>query len=227
MSLNYILALKAQYASATGYLLNSSKEQEKDFIDWVKRQNDTKEKYKNYLLNCGINYNLRNSAEFGKGFCDTISSDFGESLLVTNYGDTFKKGNYSERIIPGNLYVGKDVPCAVVECRQTRSFEHIFLDSVDLFYTQNIFWKKELLSFAKVHNLGKSIVIGAYGKLNDKDRNAKIKQLREFKELLLDRKYKENYIYSNDDYIYFIHSDFNRDNKRKANKNSYILTKER
>lgn len=227
MKSNYLNELKKQYLSANGLTFFGTKEGENEcFIEWFKERSVSKELYKNYLLLNDIDYNYRKSAEIGKGNFDSIASEFGDSVLLTKYAETFDD-RFSERLIRGVLYVGNKVPCAVIEDVKTRSHSRLLLDKINLFYTQNIYFADQLEKFVKIHNNGKSVLVGAYGKIYDKDRIAKIKQLKNLKEQLLDSKYKENYIYSGDNYSYFLYTDPDRYGKKYINPKYYTLTKER
>lgn len=223
----YDLLIK-QYLSATGITsFNNSKEEIGELIEWIKQQKKIKGIYQNYLLSSVLYFDDKNSAEIGKGNHDTITSEFGHSVLVTSLASSFKNNKFSERIIPGTLYIGSEVPCALIEDKQKGIRRHSFLSDIDLFYTQNIYSLNELNPLIKVHNKGKSIAVGAYGKMYDKDRISKIEQLRNIKSQLIDQKYKEVYIYSNDNYIYFIHTDFDRYKTKHRKAGEYTLIKER
>lgn len=225
MKLQYITALKKQYLSANGIsAFGTSKEEDKYFIEWFKERNVCKELYRHYLLLNDIDYNYRKNVEIGKGVLDSISSEYGDSVLLTKYAKTFDK-KFDERIVPGTLYVGNSVS-AIIEDIKTRSHTHIFLDKMNLFYTQNIYFDDELEQFAKIHNIGSSILVGAYGKIYDKDRIGKIEQLRNLKKQLIDSKYKETYIYNGDNYSYFLYTDPKRYKSYKKKKD-YVMIKER
>lgn len=228
MKLQYISLLKKQYLSAKGIAsFGTSKEHDKYFIEWMKQREISKEFYKNFLLLYGLDYNYRTSAEIGKGAYDCLSSEFEDSVIVTKYTDLFKKNKFNERLIPGTMYIKNKTPYAFVENAKRKSRNELFLNDVDLFYTQNVYFESELSNFVRIHNTGKTILVGAYGKLGDRDRVAKIEQLRNLKEQLVDGKYKDVYVYSDDNYSYFLYTDPNRYPKKFKRKSDYVMIKER
>lgn len=226
--MNYEEILKKQCQAALGITFyGNSLAEEKIFKKWLKRQQKIKELYRHYLLTIRINYDDRNSAEIGKGFYDALSVENGLSPIVTRYYDTFKGKNYAERIIPGTLYTENKRVYVVAENKLKRSFSYTPFEGINLFYTQNIYLEKELNPFIQIHNNGKSILLGAYGRIIDKDRLAKIGQLRSIKEQLTDGKYQEFYAYANQDYVYFLYSDPERDRNKHQDRKKYVMIKER
>lgn len=213
---SYCDILKKQYQLARGIsIFNNSKEENSEFIEWIKQQQKNKEYYQHYLLVSGLYYNESTSLEIGKGKYDTITSPDTRATLVTEYAQSFQKGNVPEMLFCGKIQATKDYQFVLTENKPNRNHTHVFFDNINLFYTQNPYSTQVLPTLAQIHNSGKSIVVGAFGNLDDKDRIAKIKQLKKVKELLIGEKYKEVYLYVNDSYIYFIHTNKTYSNKHR------------
>lgn len=204
----YLYNLFNQFKASQGFQnvdLNSLKFQN-EFIEWLKIQRVCSEVYQKALVLSDIPYYDIDSIEVGKGKYDSIAFNNSYGKLVTEHTLSFGDDFDSERIINSRIHVNSNgCPYAFISDKSKRSHEFIPLDT-NLIYTQNIYNAEDLYVFVRLHNYGNNIVIGAYGKIGDKDRIQKIEDLRKLKKDLLKNSYNERYIFSGDDYVYFIQS---------------------
>ena len=194
----YLKNVLEQYKSATGCKQIDFKSTmfRSDFNSWLNQRKDLSSTYRSLLdyLESESDYSM--TAELGKGLVDSIAPDTGTTIITPyTYGFNRRQGN---RIIQGTIsYVSSnDTHKSLEENDKTLH--------LDTFMTQNPYHNQELDIFEKMHNSEKyDIIVGIYGTNYDKDKETKLKLLKEFKERLYEN-YKEEYMRYNDKYFYAI-----------------------
>ena len=147
----------------------NSTEFQNEFIEWMKFQKQSSEVYQKALMLSDISYDTNYSIEVGKGKFDSIAFDNNYGRLVTEYALSFDDNLDAKRIINSRIHVNNsDQPYAFTSDKNKLNHDFISLDT-NLIYTQNIYNSEDLYVFARLHNYGNNILIGAYGKISDKD----------------------------------------------------------
>lgn len=204
MVLSYIDELIKQYKDSQGLSHFEKNEQgKKELKAWLKEQAEVCKLYRDYLVRNGIQYTTNLTAEIGKGRYDTVVTSDTETLLLTNNVSDSKKDWLFERAIPGEFIVRDNSCYVMLENKKARSHQFYPLNYIQLFFTQNPYDITKLDNMIKVAQNNKYVLIGAYGKLNDKDKVKKIENLRELKDNLTNCNCKEMYAYVNDNYLYY------------------------
>ena len=195
----YLNNIIEQYQKATGNkkIDLSSVSFREELDSWLNYRNKIGYTYRSLLNYMNLEYSNQMTAELGKGLVDSIVSKNGTTTLITpfTYGLDKKQGN---KIIRGNIrYVSKNTKHKSIDQEDSVSF-------IDSFMTQNPYYQQELDIFEAMHNTGQyDIIVGIFGTNYDKDKDNKIRLLREFKDRL-NKNYKEKYIKFNDNYCYTI-----------------------
>lgn len=204
MTLNYMDQLIKQYKESQGLSCFEKNEQGREELkSWLKQQSEICKLYRDYLVRNGIQYTTELTAEIGKGRYDTVVTRDTETILLTNNISDSKKDWLFERTLPGSLVV-RDNSCYVIsEDQKTRSHRSYPLNYIQLFFTQNPYDVTKLGSMIRAAQTHKYVLIGAYGKLSDKDKVKKIESLRKLKDNLTNCYCKEMYAYVNDNYLYY------------------------
>ena len=175
-----------------------------DFINWSV---DRKLTLKNYISIIGDTNVFplydETTAEVGKGVVDSIGKELGIKL-ITPYGE---KMNNPKNVIPANLEVLKGIPTVVKGCNDNLILLPLNPRRFRNFITQNPYDKGCIKNWNDLHNSGEyNIIIGVYGETSDKDRQSKIKMLKEFKDKL-ENGYREEQAIIYGNYYYLVYSD--------------------
>ena len=208
MALNYIDALIEQYKESQGLSHFEKNSQGKEELkSWLKERTEICKLYRDYLVRNGIQYTTNLTAEIGKGRYDTVVTTDTETLVLTNNVSDSKKDWLFKRAIPGEFVV-RDSFCYVMnENQKNRTHRSYPLNFIKLFFTQNPYDVTKLDSMIRAAENHKYVLIGAYGKLSDKDKVKKIESLREIKNSLINCSCNEMYAYVNDNHLYYFLSD--------------------
>ena len=166
------------------------------FMRWLKNLKIINDKYRDFVeTNSEITtYDNKKLVELNKGIYDSLLKDNNKALIVSKY--TMLRNN----IILGRFFIENNTPCVISYAKNKYK-----LDKYKFFATHNPYNYEELDTIARLHLLGKKIIVGFYGNIYDKDKSEKEKQLNEFINLL-----KNNYtvksLEDNDYYFHLVYS---------------------
>ncbi len=145
-----------------------------DFIVWEKQMKEIGKKYANFLEYLGLDIKDKDNAEIGKSIHDSVVSSF-NTTLITPYSDHIPKS----RIIPGFFLIENRKPYV-----WSMESKNILLDNVKTFITQNPYNISELTHWEDLHDNYYNIAVGMFGNFYDKNKKAKLDQLKEFRNKL-------------------------------------------
>lgn len=198
----YVLELIKQYQSARGVPFDaSSKKSVEDFHNWLISQKINGDTYL-YLMNkSNIITDLGDVAEVGKGYEDSIVLSHDQTSIITPYPESILCPPY------GELY---DAKFTVYDGKPVLLDKYTFTekepaDGISTYMTQNPYSYDELDKWAELHNniTIDGIIVGVYGGNTDKDKEAKLEKLMQFKNRL-GYWYIDNYTNVGGHYYYFI-----------------------
>lgn len=195
----YINNLINQFALAKG-ISNvdiNSEEFINEFNEWLIEQKNIGKEYLSILDEIGFNIDDSNCIEVGKGKYDSIVKDLSTTIITPDY--TLLYRGLRNRVINGDINVLNGYPMLINYTSMGNIMSKYFINS-NIYMTQNPFNSSNILNWDKIYNSGNNIIIGSYGKTQDKDKNKKIDELIEFKNKLQDDFICENII-SGDTYI--------------------------
>lgn len=176
---------------------------EDDISIWFHERQDAFDAYRIALIKNNILYNSSNYIEIGKGVVDTIVSVTDDTLISSDYINTFNRLDFNGRLLSKDIRFGYN-PYILTEDWKIRNFKVYKMDHKTKLLMHNVYNMEDLDLMREISTYDIDFVVGAFGKLNDKDRLNKINTLRNFKDTLLDCNIKEYYSYIGDNYIYFI-----------------------
>lgn len=191
-------------AVGTNYTDFSSLEFMSEFFEWIKSRQDIGKEYVSFIEYMELPFKDTNSAEIGKTQYDTIVSSFETKIItpVTIGLEEILKIE-KERIITSDFKVVDNKPILIKP--NNKSIE-ISNDNIKTFITQNPYTPEYISNWEQLHNSGKySIILGAYGKIYDKDIDKKLNELEALRDKL-DEPYKEEFAVMDDNYYYAITS---------------------
>ena len=168
-----------------------------EFSKWLNERENISKGYQGLLNYMDFDYENHMTAEVGKGIQDSIVLKNRCTTIITPY--TYGMKEYSKnKIIKGSLkIVDSDIEKEDIFTNEKTSY-------IDSFMTQNPYHINCIEGWDILHNSSKGgIILGVYGKLDDKDREQKLTILRDFRDLLYNN-YKEEYIKFNGEYYYII-----------------------
>ncbi len=204
MGIKYLIE---QFKQATG-LTNfdyHDKACQKELIEWVKERNKYGEIYGIFLQeHSSINLNSPRCAEVGKSSHDTIILPYKTSMITQHEHKIVDDGK--RLILPHKMEVFNGCPAIVFTNRKYNvEFEIIEPETIDTVITQNPYTEGYIKGWDELHKNETSIAIGVYGCVSDKDRETKIRMLRNYRSKL-EGLSKEEYGVKQDAYYYFIAS---------------------
>ena len=178
----YLLKLLKQFHEADGTTILMKMDE--CFISWLKEYQKVLIQLKDYFDSLGLLIDDWDSYELGKGLLDSIILD--KDKCISMYAS--KK---SELIILENL------PLHISESGIKK------IEGSDLFYTYNPYTIQEIELIKKLSRLEHFISISVAGKIFDKNKQSKIKQLDEqFSNFEIEHNYEE----SDDNYFYTLYT---------------------
>lgn len=199
-SLNYLKRLYKEYLSSRGIVIdNQDMIGNQYYLNYLKKMKNDLEIYKKCLLDADILDNV--CLELDKGVLDSISSRDTSITLLTRYKGTFDEledNTFDKRlIIKGTLL---ENPNGVrINLSNSEKFVNILRDNKLYCVTQNPFdYQKSFRDLNLLHNQGFNVVLGIYGKLSDKNYDAKLAKLNSFQKLvsgsLITRNIEDTYV---------------------------------
>lgn len=139
-------------------------------------------------------------AEFGKGIYDTIAIEMAnntshEPIVISPFAETIKRDSGIE-VFTGELAVCDDDDVIVKYPTQEEYYTNpnchpIFNDEIGTLMTQVPYSEEELYPFLKLIYSYKTLFIGTYGSLSDKDREENLKRIQNLYQELCDVSYRD------------------------------------
>lgn len=203
--MSYLDNLSKQYQDATGARIIdiNSKQFLKELHSWTSERQKMGKEYLELLNRIGL-YDFSSSyyAEIGKGCIDTIVGDY-STTIITPYTDYMNQIVDERRIVRGFMSVVSEVPVLVIDGVIEKT-----ISDIDTYMTHNPYSPLHIQDWDRLHTSGSfDIIVGAYGKISDRDRNQKTKMIRDLVESIGTLDIKEDYIEYGEDYYTFVGSD--------------------
>jgi len=203
-TIEYLISLEIQFMQATRAknIDINSESFRKELVTWLKERKNIGDLYRNLLAFMDLSQvSGPDTAEIGKGKYDSIVKPYDDTILITPYAkglETIAKA----RLITANFKVQGYTPLLI-----TPSGLIDFLPSFGLtFMTQNPYTPANIENWDNIHNIGDyNIIVGMYGSIYDKDKEAKIKELEAFRDQL-DESINQEYCELDGSYCYVIAS---------------------
>lgn len=167
----YINCLYKQFLAANGGKVSkNSKINYNEFGYWLAKNRLLLKEYSDYLQYLNVYYEDFETAEIGKGRYDTLATE--DMSIISPYGNTLDCSN-AKFIIKNNLpYAYTDG--IIIELSQKN------------FLTHNPYKDFEIAEWYKLHNNDRSISIGMFGLISDKNYKAKIALLQNLAQKMCD-----------------------------------------
>jgi len=203
--MSYLDNLSKQYRDATGVrtIDINSKQFLKELHSWTSERQKMGKGYLELLNRIGL-YDFSSSyyAEIGKGCIDTIVGDY-STTIITPYTDYMNQIVDERKIVRGYMSVVSEVPVLVIDGVIEKT-----ISDIDTYMTHNPYSPLWIRDWDRLHTSGSfDIIVGAYGKISDRDRNQKTKMIRDLVESIGTLDIKEDYIEYGEYYYTFVGSD--------------------
>lgn len=204
--MKYIDNLIEQFISSTGISKHdlNSKEFLREFSNWVDERQLLSKNFVYLLFQMGIDISNYNTAEIGKTSFDSIGKNH-YTTIITPYAFGFDR---RKDFIESPFVVTNNGNIIISKSKEQ-------LEAIRQYMTHNPYNEESIKNWDKLHNNGKNIVLGIFGRPNDKDIYKKIMMLEKFKELL-DNNYIEEETSVYDTYCKIIASNRKTDIKTKC-----------
>ena len=191
----YLNNLLEQFRLATNSKIDiNSKEFLKAFANWIRERQIIGEGYTESLR-----FQDSDCAEVGKGSYDTVVRPFNTTIITPN-AVSFEMDRVKNRVVNGNIEV---LDSSVVLVRNNKPI-YLVSDIISTYMSQNPYSVSEFLNLINVSNsVGSNIILGVYGSIYDKDKSAKVDELRDLSKRL-NYAFISNYETSNDTYYYVV-----------------------
>lgn len=151
-----------------------------DFTNWLEKRQEIGLEYLNFLLSMNVSFDNPFCAEVGKTCCDSLVLPYRTSIM-TPYTEGFNL-KYS-KVIPGKFEVVSGLPFL-----ERKDGKQLMIPNVltSTYMTQNPYTSECIFDWEDLHNSGIArIIVGYYGNTFDKDKEEKLKQLKDLKEKLI------------------------------------------
>ncbi len=175
----YYNELNKQYIETMG--VKTKRINRNDLKDYLCGRAVLGKKYLEFLKSLEINkLDSNNTAEIGKGFCDSIFMEE-KTPIITPY---FSQDSFKERILKAKFIVKNGVPILI---NSNNEILLVTSEEIDTFVTQNIYSTDNIKGWEKLNNNYDTfnIIVGAYGLTSDSNVNEKMKQLLELRDALV------------------------------------------
>lgn len=172
----------------------------KDFSNWITRNQIIGKDYLSFLDYMFYYEDIFDSktVEVGKGFLDSVLLNT-DATIITPHSECLKQMK-SGLIFLSSFNVYNGIPVITDKEGYKSSLGYAF----ENYITQNPYNIEEIKNWEQLPNMNHSnIVVGVYGSLKDKNKETKIRELRNLREKL-DYNYKETYGIVDDSYFYAI-----------------------
>lgn len=192
----YLLNLFKQFNEAKGikYTNFSDSVYIKYFAEWIKEQELVKERYRDFIEYIGVVIDTSYTVELRKGKYDSIALP--NTTIISPYASGLGKENMDIVMFQGEpLIIGSN---KIIECQVAETY-----------ITQNPYSRRQLEGLDYFGGMMAGICLGAYGNLSDKDKEKRIKQIKEYGEIYLPW-LQEEYETLDDKYFYLLRSDYKK-----------------
>ena len=151
-----------------------------DFKNWLESRQKIGENYLKFLTSLNLNIDNPFCAEVGKTWYDSLVLPYRTSIM-TPYTEGFNLK--SSKVIPGKFEVVSGLPFL-----ERKDGKQLMIPNVltSTYMTQNPYTSECIFDWEDLHNSGIArIIVGYYGNTFDKDKEEKLKQLKDLKEKLI------------------------------------------
>jgi len=203
----YIHYLIDQYLNSIGTSIENidlhSENFTSNFAVWIKNNQLIGDKYIYFVDYMNVEPSHENNiVEVGKGKYDSIALSL-NLPIITQFDEGMKELSRSYVINKQFFVPASGEPCFL----EGLNLVNVFLDiNVERFVTHNPYNINFISSWPTLHNKGHNITIGVFGDIRDKDKESKIKMLKEIKSEMLLNGLKDEYATDGDMYFYAIAS---------------------
>jgi len=212
-SRKYLDYLYNQFGNSMGFdILNTNVDADEfmsAFVCWIKKNQLIGEEYKSFVDYMDVTpsheYNI---AEVGKGKYDSIALNL-NLPIITEFSAGMASESYSP-IINKEFFVVSGKPALLPLFDD--SVDAFTVSSIERFVTHNPYNECFIADWQELHNSGSHITVGVFGDIHDKDKESKIKMLKELRTKMNLVGLKDEYATDGDMYFYAIAS--NRKVKR-------------
>ncbi len=195
MDSKYLECLFFQFCRAKGIIVNNkNKKIMSAFTNWLNEYKNLVIDYAKFVTNLGIDLKSHELAEVGKGRIDSIVSY--PAKVISPHANSLGRESSSLLIIGNTPAI-------------STSSGLITISDINTFITHNPYNEKLISGWDELHNDGNhDILVGVFGKKNDKDEQAKLDMLnRLFNKLNHDSEIISDYDTSYDSYFAVVKSD--------------------
>lgn len=203
--MSYIENISKQYQDATGVrtIDFSSKQFLDELESWTSERQKMGKIYIEILKHMGLSgFDSIYCAETNKGLLDTVVRDH-STTIITPYCELFQKEIDEERIVKGYMSIVSGLPVLFLD--GIRGPE---ISGIDSYMTQNPYSPLHIQDWDKLHKSGSyNIIVGAYGKVYDKDKYQKEQMISELVERIDSSDIVYDYFEYEDDYYTVVGSE--------------------
>lgn len=153
------------------------------FLNWVISKKNAAANYVQLFDYMKNDEEIQNNtiAEFEKGICDTVAIEIANNtvhqpIVISPFAETIK-GDNRVKTFDGQLIVRNEDVVIKYKSR-LEYYANPNYDEIDVFITQVPYSKEELDPFLKLIDSYKTLFIGTYGSLNDKDCEENLKKIQ-------------------------------------------------
>lgn len=189
------LDLLKQYNRATGS--NCKSVFDKNFKTWLEEYSCELGEYIEFIKKSGYDVKTTNIAELGKGPFD--------SILVRTHADNIENRLISENATEINIPKRK-IKVSKKEIKVLSNGQLLPLDDYDAFMSYNLFSRSQLDRISYLHNAGKDIIYGVFGKKKDIDKRQKLEDVQSIYRKMNDSDFELNYTEDSNSYYYLVSS---------------------
>ena len=189
------LDLLKQYNRATGS--NCKSVFDKGFKAWLMEYSSELGYYIEFLRSSGYDVKTSNIAELDKGPFD--------SILVRTHANDIERRLISENATEINIPRRK-IKINKKEIKILSNGQLLPLDDYDAFMSYNLFLRGQLDRFSHLHNAGKDILYGVFGKKSDADKRQKLEDVQAIYRNMNNGNFELNYQENEGSYYYLVSS---------------------
>jgi len=187
--------LLKQYNRATN---NNCKDiYDKEFKKWLDSYSYDLGAYIEFLESNGYEFKKSNIAELDKGPFDSILVRRG----AYNLKDRLITENAANLKIPR-----RRLKVAKKEIKVYHNGQLFPIDEYDKYMSYNLSSRSQLMRFSLIHNLGKDVLYGTFGKMTDFDKRTKLEDVQSIYKNMFDGEFNLNYYESEGSYFYMVGS---------------------
>lgn len=170
---------------------------DKEFNKWLDQYSNDLKAYIEFLESHGYEFKKSNIAELDKGPYD--------SILVRRQAD-----HLADRLITENASV---IHVPMRKLRVAKKEIKIFKDGrldptldFDAYMSYNLTLGNQLNRFSTLHNIGKDVIYGVFGKIGDRDQRNKLEEVQTIYKYMDDLEFNLDYKEADGSYFYMVGS---------------------